>query len=484
MASSPAFDRKEGYARIDIMPSTKKKIGPRHKGRRAAPARLSRLHKPEHLTLEAWQTALRKQFGLEQKFQLENVGDHPVFSEFQVTNPQSNNTYRVVIRGGGLGDNYCSCPDFATNTLGTCKHIEFTLAKLRTAGGRKRRRTEAGFQPAYSEVYLQYGARREVRLRPGRDCPAELARLARTISTPTAYFWPEAFARFETFLAEAARSSPTCAATTTCWPSWPRCATPRTAAPRLAAGVSRAASAAPPSRSCSRAAVRLPARRGAVRRPRRPLPASATRWAWARPSRPSPPPRSWPGSSASSACWSSARPRSSTSGSARSNASPTGRSQVIGGLRPRRGSGSSPTEPFFKITNYDTVHPDLDLIAALGARPGHPRRGPAHQELEHARGPQRQADRSPYAIVLTGTPLENRLEELVSIVQFVDRYRLGPTFRLLHEHQMRDEVGKVIGYRDLDRIGKTLAPILHAPAEGRGARPAARADRQATSSCR
>src|SRR5262249_40270535 len=67
---------------------------------------------------------------------------------------------------------------------------------------------------------------------------------------------------------------------------------------------------------------------------------------------------------------------------------------------------------------------------------------------------------SPYAIVLTGTPLENRLEELVSIVQFVDRYRLGPTFKLLHDHQMRDEVGKVVGYRDLDRIGKTLEPVL------------------------
>ena len=63
---------------------------------------------------------------------------------------------------------------------------------------------------------------------------------------------------------------------------------------------------------------------------------------------------------------------------------------------------------------------------------------------------------SPYALVLTGTPLENRLEELISIVQFVDRFRLGPTFRLLHEHQVRDDVGKVIGYRNLDRIGQTL----------------------------
>lgn len=52
------------------------------------------------------------------------------------------------------------------------------------------------------------------------------------------------------------------------------------------------------------------------------------------------------------------------------------------------------------------------------------------------------------------------MEELVSLVQFVDRFRLGPTFRLLHEHQVRDDDGKVIGYQHLDQIGRTLEPIL------------------------
>ena len=62
--------------------------------------------------------------------------------------------------------------------------------------------------------------------------------------------------------------------------------------------------------------------------------------------------------------------------------------------------------------------------------------------------------------MLTGTPLENRLEELISIVQFVDQHRLGPTWRLLDEHQQRDEAGRVIGYHALDRIGQTLAPVM------------------------
>ncbi len=60
---------------------------------------------------------------------------------------------------------------------------------------------------------------------------------------------------------------------------------------------------------------------------------------------------------------------------------------------------------------------------------------------------------SPYAIVLSGTPLENKLEDLISIVQFVDQHRLGPTWKLLHEHQVKDEAGRVTGYTGLETIG-------------------------------
>src|SRR5262249_52422232 len=110
--------------------------GTKFKGR--ARPKLSPRHKPEHLTLEEWQRELRRQFGREQRFRITNRGDHSVFSEFDVGNPQSGRTYRVTIRGPRPGDNACTCPDFATNTLGTCKHVEFTLARL------ERRRRTAG----------------------------------------------------------------------------------------------------------------------------------------------------------------------------------------------------------------------------------------------------------------------------------------------------------------------------------------------------
>ena len=58
------------------------------KNKRNAP-RLSRHRKPADLEVGAWQAALRRQFGREQKFSMRNVGDEPVFSEFVVTNPRT-----------------------------------------------------------------------------------------------------------------------------------------------------------------------------------------------------------------------------------------------------------------------------------------------------------------------------------------------------------------------------------------------------------
>lgn len=99
------------------------------KAGKALEPRLSRTRRPPDLPTVDWQTALRRQFGREQSFGLKNLGSEPVFSDFAVGNSATRSSYRVAIRGNGLGQNFCTCPDFATNDLGTCKHIEFTLAK-------------------------------------------------------------------------------------------------------------------------------------------------------------------------------------------------------------------------------------------------------------------------------------------------------------------------------------------------------------------
>ncbi|HEU0201167.1 MAG TPA: SNF2-related protein [Burkholderiaceae bacterium] len=135
------------------------------------------------------------------------------------------------------------------------------------------------------------------------------------------------------------------------------------------------------------------------------------------------------------------------------------KAQVVQGLRAAR-ARQWRDESFCKIANYESLARDLDCIASWGPELL------VVDEAQRVKNWNTIAARAikritaPHVLVLTGTPLENRLEELISIVQLVDQHRLGPTWRLLHEHQDRDDAGRVIGYRDLDRIGTTLAPIL------------------------
>ncbi len=224
-------------------------VSRRKPGKKRAEPKLSKLQKPANMTLEEWQIELRRQFGREQPFKLANHGDHPVFSEFRVLNPQSRNTYTVHIRGQNVGDNSCSCPDFATNTLGTCKHIEFTLPRLEGKRGAAAQ-LRAGFQPPSSEIYLQYGSRREVRFRPGSDCPVELARLAADVFDAEGALLPEVAGRFESFLAEAVELEPDLTLRRRRAGFRRRGARRRAPAPQGERSLLRAASAVPPSRIC------------------------------------------------------------------------------------------------------------------------------------------------------------------------------------------------------------------------------------------
>src|SRR5271167_1788410 len=139
--------------------------------------KLSRTHSPANLSPLDWQRGLRRQFGREQAFGLENLGDEAFFSEFRVSNPASKSAYRVAVRGLEPGRNFCSCPDYASSELGTCKHIEFTLARLE-----KKRGAKTAFarrhQPAFSELYLRNDGKRSVHFRAGTDCPPALREAA------------------------------------------------------------------------------------------------------------------------------------------------------------------------------------------------------------------------------------------------------------------------------------------------------------------
>ena len=427
--------------------------------RRTAEPRLSRTRRPPQSTTADWQTALRRQFGREQRFGLENLGTEPVFSDFRVDNPASGSRYRVAIRGRALGQNFCSCPDFATNDLGTCKHIEFTLARLESRRGGKAALAR-GIQADYSEIWLDYAGLRRVRFRAAKSCPPVLlARAEQAFDATAGWTLPrDRLDGLDTLLRVAQDAGHELRCHDDVWQfvaqirdaehrretlaaSYPKAAQDKALAkllkvrlyPYQAEGALFAARAG---RALigdemglgktiqAVAAAELFARHFGVQRVLVVCPTSLK--------------HQWRGEFA----------RFSERAA-----------QVIHGLRTRR-QLQYLEDVFCKITHYETLARDADLIDAWA-----PELVIADeaQRIKNwntiaARALKRIA--SPYALVLTGTPLENRLEELISIVQFVDPHRLGPTWRLLDEHQVRDEAGRVIGYRALDRIGQTLAPVM------------------------
>ena len=437
---------------------------PRSKARTAKAAqpaepRLSRTRRPPELEVADWQTALRRQFGRAQRFGLENLGQEPVFSDFRVSNPASGTRYRVAIRGQAPGQNFCTCPDYATNDLGTCKHIEFTLARLQARRGAKAALAR-GFQSGYSEIWLDYAGERQVRFRAGTGCPPALrAQAGKLLAAAAGGALPRhKLGGLEPLLqaAQDAGHELRChddvwqfvaqirdgerrhAALVEAYPKGIRDkALTRLLKVKLYPYQAEGALFAARAGRCligdemglgktiqAIAAAELFARHFGVRRVLVVCPTSLK--------------HQWKNEFARFA---------------------EREVQVIHGLRAQRQSQYR-EDVFCKITNYETLARDADLIAAWA--PDLVIADEAQRIKNWNTIAARALKRivSPYAIVLTGTPLENRLEELVSIIQFVDQHRLGPTWRLLDEHQLRDEAGRVIGYRALDRISQTLAPVM------------------------
>ena len=68
--------------------------------------------------------------------------------------------------------------------------------------------------------------------------------------------------------------------------------------------------------------------------------------------------------------------------------------------------------------------------------------------------------RSPYAFVLTGTPVENRIDELYSIVQYLDPELVGPLFRFNRDFYELDERGRPVAYKNLAELRRRLQPVM------------------------
>lgn len=404
--------------------------------------------------LKEEQIDLRRQRGAEGKFRIHNIGRNRIFSDFAVVNPATGGRYQVAIRGFEVGDNTCECPDFRTNTLGTCKHIEAVLATLReSAGPGHQRRKAVVTRP---EISLRYGEQLQLAIHLPARHSAKLAELASSFFDKDG-LWASG-ERYDALL-EAVESVPEPVTIfSDALEFMSRECERRDLAERekkLLGQLERgklqldllkvplypyqmrgAIFAAFRGRSIlgddmglgktiqTMAAVELLARERGVERVLVIAPTSV-KYQW------------------------ESEIRKFTDRQV----------QVIeGGHKMRRLLYAQPT--FYRLINYEVVLRDLDelnlwqpdLIVLDEAQ------RIKNWEAKVSRAVKKLRSRN--ALVLTGTPLENKLEELYSIVQFVDDRRLGPAFQFLHEHRVIDEKGKLVGYRKLDKIRERLEPIL------------------------
>ena len=378
------------------------------------------------------------------------------YGDYQVQST-SGKEYRVAMRGPGLFDNYCACPDFARNTLGTCKHIESLLGRLR----KKHRMAvlRQGYARDRASLSLQYGESLEVRLRLPDAPLLELSGISDRYFDGSGLLRREHYGSFAKILGEIRATDASAVVYSDVLEyvdrvneladglEWERkqlreietgahSLTDLVKVPLFPYQLRGALFAACRGRVVladdmglgktiqTIAAAELLRRRRGIRKVLVIAPASVKYQ------------------------WKSEIERFSDLSV-----------QVVDGkTRKRERLYGQPQ--FFNLINYELVLNDLERIQAL--EPDLIVLDEAQRirnwETQTARSVKQLKSR--YAFVLTGTPLENKLEELYSVVEFVDGRLLGPAFRFLQDHVDTDEKGKLLGYRGLHSIHERLEPVL------------------------
>ena len=408
--------------------------------------------KPEQLTVEEWQIALRRQFADRHHFVVDNIGNHAVFSDFRVTNPDNNSNYKIAIRSGNYDLNFCECMDFKTNGLGTCKHIEAVLLKLNETESYKHI-LECHFQPNYSSVHLKYGNKREVKLRIGYEKEAEMTELANAFFDQNLSLKAESFAHFEVFVEKAKQIQPSFR----CYnDAMEYIISVRSRSNRL----QRFSVQSPILDSLLRVPLYYYQKQGVV------FAAQAGRCLLADDM----------GLGKTIQAIATAQLLKTECSINRALIvcttslkyqwkfeieKCTGESVlVVEGNATKRISQMAETEAFYVIVSYSTLLTDLTHVINLDADIIILDEAQRIKNFKSKISKQVKQLQSPYAIVLSGTPIENKLEDLYSIMQFVDSYRLGPFYTFITSHQIKDEKGKTIGFKGLNDIGTSLSDVL------------------------
>ncbi len=422
--------------------------------------------KPEHLSLDEWQLALRKQFVAMQEFNIQNIGQNEVFSDYSVYNPITENSYKVALRSSpkeveeGRNFNFCSCFDFKTNGLGTCKHIEAVILGINKKKTHSRLLEKGGYSSGYSSVYLAYGkVERSVRIKLSPQAPQKLHTLSKKYFYESGFIKSTAFEKFENFYSEAKKIEETfrCYEDALTYILEVRDKNRRKSwiwknQEKLQNGfLNNYIKAELHSYQKQGVSFAVQAGRSLIADEMglgKTLQALAAAEVFK---------KEFGVQKVLIVCPTSLKYQWKSEIEKFTDSS----ALVLEGLKTKRDELYRESTTFYKIIGHHTVGNDLesinesdfDLIILDEAQRIKNWKAKISQNIKKLK--------SEYAIVLTGTPLENKLEELYSVVQFINPFRLGALYRFLHNHQVIEaDSTKVIGYKDLNKVGELLSDIL------------------------
>lgn len=406
-------------------------------------------YKPDNLTLQEWQVALRRQAAVKEQFAISEKDRKEYPGYYNVINPVTGNEYKVVYRGQDSSWNYCSCMDFKTSQLGTCKHLE--AVKLWIEENHRKVCQEI---PPYTSVYLSYQGERKVCLRIGTDNEEEFRQLAVPYFTPDGVMRPEALNSVTEFFRDAVRLNNTFR----WYPDALNFILEQRDLRRRGQLVSDYAS--------DTALDKL------LKTKLYPYQKEGIRFAFCA------------GksiiademglgktiqaigtaelmknhhfiSSVLIVCptslkyqWKKEIERFTDS-----------QAVVVEGNHLVR-KKLYEAEETYKIVSYNSVCNDIKILKSLHTD------FLIMDEVQRLKNWNTKISRnarhieSEYAVILSGTPLENKLEELYSIMQFVDQFCLGPYYQFIDQTVVKSDTGKVISYKNLNAIGERMKNVL------------------------
>ena len=411
--------------------------------------KLSYTVKPDGMTLEEWQIALRQQVAIEENMGCRPMDDIP--GEYVVSNPSSRREYKVVYRGKNSPWNYCSCMDFKTSGLGTCKHLE--KVKLAVRNGNKGFRVHRE-EPPYTSVYLSYRGERQVKVRVGTEHHDEYKALASKYFDQQSVMTPFGYEHYTDFFAEAHHIDPSFRFYKDAIDFIIEKREDALRKSILAKYTDDQLNAllTVPLYPYQREGVRFAFERGrAAIADEMGLGKTIQAIAVAEMLR-----REQMAESVLIICPTSLKYQWKREIERFAKA----KVLVIEGSPLKRKQQYADTESPYKIVSYHSACNDIKLMGILMTDML------IMDEVQRLKNWKTQIStaarriKSRYTVVLSGTPLENRLEELFSVMQFVDQYCLGPYYKFRNDHIMTDDTEKVIGYKNLNSVGEAVRQHL------------------------